>query len=177
MKKSGILGFGITPGITCCSSCRVNCYAVKGCYARFSKTCITRWEKNLELTMESTFILDVVSELCGRKKRPAAVRIHTEGDFYNQEYLDKWIKIAQIVPQLRFYAYTKMHSLNFAKLPVNFKIIHSLGGNDELVNLNLPHARIFKDREELLAAGYIDCSDDDLLVADPCSVKIGLIAH
>ena len=153
LKKSGIWGFGITPGMTCVK-CSVPCYAVRGMYNVHSKTCVAKWEANLEHTMSDSFITKMYLEL-SRKRKCTHIRIHTEGDFYNQEYLNRWKRIARIFPDKKFYAYTKALHLDFRNMPKNLKIIQSVGGDyDYLIDYNKPHARIFNDSEELRAAGY-----------------------
>ena len=173
LKKSGIWGFGLAPGMTCPASCKVKCYAAKGMYARHCKKISAHWDRNLSATMRLDFEIKMIEEIDHNGCQ--FVRIHSEGDFYSQEYLNKWISIAKVRPEVIFYAYTKMHTLDYSRAPGNLKIIHSLGGDDSLVDLSRPHARIFSSAMELAAAGYVDCSKDDLLSIT--SGRIGLISH
>jgi hypothetical protein len=65
-------------------------------------------------------------------------RIHESGDFYDMEYFESWLGVAQQRPDILFYAYTK--SLPFwvkhlGKIPVNMKLIASMGGKrDDLIS-------------------------------------------
>jgi hypothetical protein len=70
--------------------------------------------------------VDEIREAIGKDlKRIRRVRVHESGDFYNQEYLDKWFVVAQGYPDLTFYAYTKSFQLDFSKKPDNFVLIGS----------------------------------------------------
>ena len=79
-----------------------------------------------------------------------------------------------------FYAYTK--SIKFFKgcinIPKNLKIIFSEGSKtDNLINTAKDrHARIFKSKELLSAAGYINASDNDLKAITD-NKKVGLVYH
>ena len=37
------------------------------------------------------------------------IRIHDSGDFYSPKYVEKWMQIAEALPGVKFYAYTKSH--------------------------------------------------------------------
>ena len=109
------------------------------------------------------------------------MRIHDSGDFYNKEYLYKWFKIAESMPNIEFYAYTKQVKLlkdNWSVKPDNLTIIFSLGGKqDNLIDLNNDrHSKIFNTLDELNAAGYIDTSKDDSNAIGQ-NKKIGLVIH
>ena len=54
------------------------------------------------------------------------MRIHESGDFYNQEYLDKWIQIANSVNDKKFLAFTKSHMLTFNNIPDNMTVMYSI---------------------------------------------------
>jgi len=176
LAKSGIYGFGLCPGQTCVK-CSIKCYAVRGMYNTFSRTMTAMWDKNLERTKSRKFTTEVSTYLWKHSKIKY-VRIHPEGDFYSQEYLNKWIRVARLCPDVQFYAYTKALHLSFAECPSNMKIVQSIGGeHDDKIDYSKPHARIFGTLHELVSAGYENCSDDDLLAANPETIKIGLVEH
>jgi len=114
------------------------------------------------------------------KKKATHIRIHDSGDFYSVKYLQKWIDIAIQNTNVIFYAYTKSIKffINGLKLPKNLKIIFSEGSkNDNLINtVRDRHARIFKDLTQLLSAGYIDASNNDLKAITE-NKKVGLVYH
>jgi len=180
MKKDNIWSFGITPMKTCpmAGECKKFCYATKGNYTRFAKTITPSLARAFEATKGSMFSINMEEEIIKKRKLPKLIRVHTEGDFYDQRYLNAWVSIASRLPEIQFYAYTKSLHLDFRYVPANFKIIQSEGGKmDAQIDYSKPHARIFKDAESLHEAGYVDASQSDLIAADKDSVKIGLIAH
>lgn len=60
------------------------------------------------------------------------VRIHESGDFFSLEYLQAWVKVAQMNPNLKFYCYSKsLHiftEFGYSNLPKNFYVTASYGG-------------------------------------------------
>ena len=165
--------------ITCpfADSCVKYCYAQKGNYTRFPKI-QDLMEEKYKISKTNTFIPLMNEEI--RKKKATHIRIHDSGDFYSPTYLQKWLDIATQNTNVIFYAYTK--SIKFfidgLKLPKNLKIIFSEGSKtDDLINVNKHrHARIFKSKELLKAAGYIDASSNDLK-AITRNKRVGLVYH
>jgi hypothetical protein len=132
---------------------------------------------NLDISLLPDFVNMVAADL-QRFRKVNTVRIHDSGDFYNQEYYDKWCDIASMFPEITFYAYTKTLNMElWANKPDNFKITQSLGGkHDNLVNLEMPHSRIFASHEEMNNAGYEDGSINDV-PAIVGIIRIGLPYH
>ena len=97
------------------------------------------------------------------------VRIHESGDFFNEDYLEAWIKVAQQMPNVKFYAYTKsIPYVKFAEkklkdLP-NFSITFSEGGrrDSEMGDVDIKQAKVYNTPEEILKAGLILDLDDTL---------------
>jgi len=190
-KTSGgsynIIGFGIPADHdftyngkkmnTCPSAlaCKAVCYAKQGSY-RFPAVVKSR-ENNLSFSLKKEFVEEAIKDL-SKMKKINVVRIHDSGDFYSQEYYDKWCEIANRLPNIIFYAYTKQMNLDlFKNKPVNLRITQSVGGkHDKIINLNLPHARIFSSEQAMVNAGYIDGSVNDLPAIDG-DIKIGLVYH
>lgn len=105
----------------------------KGCYAMKAQTVyptvLPSREKKLEASQEPTFVQRTIASL--RKLASPKVRIHESGDFYSQEYVDKWVSVAQAMPETTFVAYTKrMCDFDFSALRglSNTIIINSLFG-------------------------------------------------
>jgi hypothetical protein len=118
----------------------------------------------------------MVAEIIGKKVE--VVRIHSAGDFYSREYLEKWIQIAMSLPKVKFYAYTKMVRLTKEYIiPENLILIYSLGGTeDKYINLKKDrHSKIFNTETELISEGYIKANDNDLIATR--EYKIGLVKH
>jgi len=141
---------------------------------------------NLKMALDhlDTWKRDMVEEL-GRKRYRGGkyVRIHDSGDFYSEEYLKAWLDIAQSVPDVTFYCYTKEVSL-FKRIveglaPDNFKWLYSMGGlEDYLIDReNDRHAEVFPNAQALEAAGYFNQESSDLLAIQAPSNKIGIVAN
>jgi len=159
-----------------CLGADYKCYAQKGAYA---------WPKVKQaynnrylLTKQDNFI-NLMNEAI-QKKKVDILRLHDSGDFYSIDYLNKWVEIANANKEVIFYAYTK--SIPFFKknldIPTNLKIIFSEGSKkDNLINTSKDrHAKVFKDINSLLSAGYINASDNDLnAITD--NKKVGLLLH
>lgn len=113
----------------------------------------------------------------------ACVRIHDSGDFLSDEYLLAWLTVAQLTPNVLFYAYTKEVS-RFRRVaadaaPPNFLWVYSLGGReDHLLDLTVDrHADVFPDAAAIEAAGYYDQTANDLLCVVAPSHRIGIPAN
>jgi len=156
--------------------CIKYCYAQKGNY-RYPSV-IKGLNNRYELSKTADFVPKMNATII--LERPTHIRIHDSGDFYSIAYLKKWVSIAKQNKDVIFYAYTK--SIKFfidgLKLPKNMKIIFSEGSKtDNLINVNKHrHARIFKSKELLNAAGYINASDNDLK-AITSNKRVGLVYH
>lgn len=181
LKKSPIYTVNWSlPAIKTCpnaGACKRFCYASKGAF-RYGNVRDAH-ENNYKLSLTAEFADLIVAEI-NRRKKIKAVRIHDSGDFYNAGYLAKWIMIAERLPHVRFYAYSKSIALiKSTSLPNNFTVILSEGGlQDDLINTETDrHARIFKSAEDLKADGYTDASSNDSVALLSSSNKIGLIAH
>lgn len=64
-------------------------------------------------------------------KNASIIRVHSSGDFFNENYFTAWMNVANQRKDILFYAYTK--SLNFwvknkRKIPKNFVLTASEGG-------------------------------------------------
>jgi|TARA_R100000951_G_C2576632_1_gene160528 hypothetical protein len=98
-------------------------------------------------------------------KKVEAVRIHASGDFYSQEYFDKWIEFCKDNKDVEFWAYTK--SLNFwtkrlDEIPDNLTLTASWGGKfDYMIDKHkLKNALVI--RKEMLKDNMIIDTNDDV---------------
>jgi hypothetical protein len=176
LDKSGIGHFSLPAILTCpnAGTCKQGCYATQGRY--LFPNVRDAYARNLKLSKNIPALIKTLSqELTGYSGR---IRIHTSGDFYSRKYLQAWLEIIRAHPNVQFYAYTKMVSLlKSVELPSNFTVIFSEGGKeDSLIGETDRHARVFDSKDSLLAAGYTDASQDDLLALGP-EKKIGLVYH
>jgi len=154
------------------------CYAKKGAYIWSNVK--PAFEKRYELTKTTEFEGAMISEI--NKKKADFVRIHDSGDFYSKKYLDKWLYIAAVMPHVKFYAYTNMVAMfKNIILPDNFDVIYSNSGKQKhLIDRTIDrHTEIFKSKDELIAAGYANASENDLNATKWFNTtnKVGLIYH
>lgn len=174
----GISAYKTSTGKLVCpfaDSCIKFCYAQKGAYNWGNVKPI--FERRYNLTKSDIFIQAINESL--KAKKVDVLRIHDSGDFYSREYINKWLTIAKENKDVIFYAYTKSIPLfKGLNLPNNFIIIYSEGSKvDNLIDINNDrHARIFKNESDLIKAGYINASKNDLN-AIKSNKKVGLIYH
>lgn len=175
--------FGLEALKTCpnAGACAIGCFALGGNY--LFKSVKDAQERRLQASKQDDFIDVMCQELV--TLRVGAVRVHDAGDYYSEDYLDKWIEIAQRNPSVIFYSYTK--SIDFFKsdintwkktLPSNMVITFSFGGKrDDLINRETDkHALVFQSLEQLLAFGYQDTSAFDDNAYNPDIKLVGLVA-
>ncbi len=102
--------------------CSKHCYAVKA--ERQYKQVLPCRKQNYRDSLRGDFV-DMLASIIGRGKS-GYFRIHESGDFYSQEYLDKWIAIANRLPDIRFLAFTKCFGLDYSQVPSNLVIYWSI---------------------------------------------------
>jgi hypothetical protein len=135
--------------------------------------------EKLELVLKrpKEWYVAMINELLNPKYRGKFIRIHDSGDFFNEDYALRWIKLATRFPSITFYTYTKEVSM-FKRLsvPLNFIVIYSLGGReDHLIDIKKDrHSDVFPDEAAMIAAGYNDIKDDDKQAAIHPNHKVGL---
>lgn len=166
--------------LTCpmADACVKFCYAKKGAYIWSNVK--PAFEKRYELTKTDDFVNKMYEEIV--KKKPDYVRVHDSGDYYSKKYLDKWIDIALLFPEVKFYSYTNMIQMFLdVDLPSNFDVIFSDSGKQKhLINERKHrHTKIFSTHSDLLLAGYTDASSIDLMATKWFNTtnKVGLIYH
>lgn len=154
------------------------CYARKGAYIWSNVK--PAFEKRYELSKTDQFVTAMYNEIT--KKKPDYVRVHDSGDYYSRAYLQKWIDIANLFPEVKFYSYTNMVQMfKNIELPENFDVIFSNSGKQvHLIDKAIDrHTDIFKSESDLTAAGYINASKIDLYATKwfNKNKKVGLIYH
>lgn len=107
------------PAIKTCPNhtphCKQFCYARKA--ERSFKYVLPSREENFKESLSDDFVEQVGKYL--KRNKPKLFRLHESGDFYNQEYLDKWFIICRNNPDTRFLVYTKRWDLNWKGKPAN----------------------------------------------------------
>lgn len=109
------------------------------------------------------------------------VRIHTSGDFFNQNYFDAWLLVVKSMPDKIFYAYTK--SLKFwvnrlNQIPKNLHLTASYGGKtDNLIKKhNLKSVEVVYSHEEA-EQKELQIDHDDSHCYDRKCHKFALLIH
>jgi len=152
-KLSTKQGIWTLPRSTCIGAgeCRKFCYAKK--MEKFPNVRASRlWR--LEQTKSADFIEKMVTEVQNRKIK--IIRIHEAGDFYSQEYLEKWFEIAKKLPEIKLYVFTKAFELDFTNTPENLVVIQSYGSRyDNKINKTQNTSRVIEDVKELYKIEYL----------------------
>ena len=167
--------------LTCpmAKECIKFCYARKGAYIWSNVQ--PAFEKRYQLSKTEEFIDIMVDEIV--KKKVEYVRVHDSGDFYSPKYLQKWMDIANLLPNVRFYTYTNcVEMVKSITLPSNWDIIFSDSGKQKhLIDQKVDrHTKIFHSHTELVSMGYIDASKTDLYATkwfNKDNINVGLIIH
>jgi hypothetical protein len=158
------------------------CYARKGAYIWPAARNAYQWR--YEQTKLDSFVDDMVRDIVRTKAK--FVRVHDSGDYYSRDYINKWLAIANALPNVRFYSYTKSVRLwkaviDAGLMPDNYDIIFSQGSKeDAYVDVNVDrHAKVFPTYDDMNIAGYVDAMDEDVQATkwfNP-SNKVGLVIH
>lgn len=116
-----ILIFNLPAIKTCpnCSQCASSCYAMKA--ERNYPSVRGSRQSNWDSSKRPCFVPRMV-ELINRSGLKV-VRVHESGDFYSQEYADKWSRIAALCPNVKFFAYTKSP---YRPVGSNWNIVESI---------------------------------------------------
>lgn len=146
------------PGAT--TECKKYCYAQKA--ERLYKATLPFRERNFEMSKQKDFVDIMIKALKGIEHKVRAVRIHESGDFYNQEYLDKWVEIAKAFPKIIFTAYTKSLHLDFskAKKTKNMVLFASIDPTtpEYILKANtIRHKATVVKKGDTLPKGYFEC--------------------
>lgn len=92
------------------------------------------------------------------------VRIHMAGDFFSQEYFDKWLSVCWSHRKTMFWAFTKSLPFWIARLdyiPPNLNLTASFGGvYDHLIGkYGLKHATVYKNITDVPHGVPVDTND------------------
>jgi len=130
------------------------CYAASA--ERFPGVRNSRWQ-NFESVKNN--IKPIIPNKC------KSIRIHSSGDFFNQQYFDMWLEIAKENTNIEMWAYTK--SLNYwvnriNQIPNNLILTASYGGKlDYLIDeFNLKNVKVYKSADDVDDNRPIDFNDD-----------------
>ena len=100
-----ILNWSILAGMEVCNRECNGCYALN--QQRRWPSVMRRYLDNYTFSKSHTFGVCINAELKYQYPDKPYVRIHTAGEFYSQEYVNKWFDVVRANPEKIFYAYTK----------------------------------------------------------------------
>ena len=97
-------------------------------------------------------------------EKATAVRIHGSGDFFSQDYFDKWLQVCRDNPDVEFWAFTK--SLKYwvnriDSIPDNLVLTASYGGLEDylIFGRRLKCCRVYKSEHDVPEYMNIDTDD------------------
>lgn len=158
--KMSIPTWSLPTGVACPNStpmCERYCYAKKA--ERFRKQVLPCRVHNYEESQRESFVPGMIRVL-ERRRKLEFFRIHESGDFYSQEYLEKWLEICKAFPNTRFLAFSNMWNLEWKVCPRNLVVFWSIWEDTDIgdrVHGGGLFAFIGNSRPEL-------CVEEDVLV-------------
>lgn len=138
------------PAVTTCpyrtEACTIACYAKTA--ERVYPEVLPSRKRNLEASKAEDFVERMIATIdCYMKRKSykeakeVRFRIHESGDFYNKEYTDKWLAIAEATKHyenLTFLAYTKSFVyFDVVALPDNFQLLASIWSDTKKSQLDI----------------------------------------
>jgi len=183
LKVNEVTSFDLPAGYTCpcadtCKSfadresgkitdgdnCKFRCYAAS-MEARYTATRKAHWRNYEALRKLKTVKAMVELILSSIPENAKIIRIHASGDFFSKRYFDAWVKVAESLPEIKFFGYTKI--LPYVKMnkPDNFRLVYSYGGKMDSKKTCEPTAYVVKNIAEAIERGLhpacIDNPSDD----------------
>lgn len=164
-KLGNIYNINLPAIVTCAvdAPCKGTCYACKGFYRMPTvKTC---YDNNLKSFLLNSLKAgqDILSQLPDNGN--AYCRIHSSGDFFNMEYLDMIVAIANNRKNIKFLAFTKKYSLInrymeiHHELPENLKIVFSGWKDYPMENPNnFPTSWVMEESDNRLNMEAFPCA-------------------
>lgn len=119
-------------------SCKVDCFAMKGGKIQFKNAWISDGRILTYLLNDPDGFFNQLKAEIEKEKRlgdkngyRVTIRWHDAGDFFSPQYMDLAFKMAQSIPDVNFYAYTKIAGAALGKKPDNFMINWSEGASKQ----------------------------------------------
>lgn len=164
VSKKQAVSFDLPAGYTCPAASLCKAYANKfngkitdgknmqfRCYAAsleaaFTNTRNAHWH-NYDLLKNSDDMANLIRE--SLPKNVKVVRVHSSGDFFNRDYFQAWVEVAQKNPDVQFFGYTKVLEYVTMNKPSNFSLVYSFGGiHDSEVTDSIPTCEVVKYSDE-----------------------------
>lgn len=112
--------FACPHGVPCASSC----YAVK--FFMMYPGVRGAWSQNTRIAMDEPDRFFGAVRIYLGTGNMKWFRVHVAGDFLDQGYLDRWIRLAQSFPTTTFVAFTKQYYLDYQEAPDNLRVRYSM---------------------------------------------------
>jgi len=131
-RRMNIPTFSLVSEHTCPNAtklCKKYCYAKKA--ERYYKNPFISRMTNTFDTLKATFIDEMKKAITHKDSK--YIRIHESGDFYSQEYLDKWFKICEAFPNKQFLVYSQMFNLDWTNKPQNMIVYWTIWPDTEAI--------------------------------------------
>jgi len=130
-------------------SCKVDCFAMKGGKVQFAGPWLSDGRiLTYLLNHPDEFFNQLTEEIRKEEAKgkkggySVSIRWHDAGDFFSPEYMDMAFDLANSLPDVKFYAYTKVAKAAMATKPSNFIINWSEGastGQEKQIKRNDPN--------------------------------------
>jgi len=107
------------PAIDTCPAATEHCK--RYCYAKKAENIWRGVRPSRDRNYRASLSPDFVDRMVGLVGRAGSeyIRIHESGDFYSQEYLDKWFEVARRLPDVSFLAFSQCFDLDWSEIPPN----------------------------------------------------------
>lgn len=117
--------------------------------------------KKLVLSTKDEFIKAVVEEIKRKRNPVLGLRIHGGGDFYSQEYINKWFEIIREFPEIAFKANTRSWMYDYTGKPENLKLRYSVDNTTSLRSIEVMRPQVdgFAFIEGSQPEGTKECRD------------------
>ena len=106
------------------------------------------------------------------------LRLHSSGDFFNQDYFTAWLKVIGENPKIVFYGYTKRADL-FVNLtiPGNLHFVQSHGGKLDQIDTGLPTSYVVDSPNGHKFPVYSTDEQSELHILSDRGGDFGLLIH
>jgi ferredoxin len=116
---NNVIVWNIPPAATCPGAsewCLSVCYNGDDRPEVFQKD---KWQSNLlAFNTEPSALFDQLQQEVGALEPPLAIRIHSSGDFFSEEYINFWTAMADSLPEVTFWAYTRSWAIPELREPL-----------------------------------------------------------
>lgn len=115
-----------------------------------------RYVENLRAAKSPEFVSLINHEI--REKMVLLMRIHVSGDFFGKRYTQRWLKIVQKNPRVKFFAYTRSWAI-----PALLPVLSELGRQPNFeMWFSWDREMPFPPRRKGVRTCYLSMNDDDL---------------